>query len=87
MNTTAKLLFGTLAALTLGGGAMAHELPVKTSEVKVIYEGVDDQGRTVRVTIANDQAKSVSVASHVQQYPQLHWSAFIGSGTAASAQH
>ena len=77
-------------ALTLSGAAYAEDaLPqTPTASARTIYEGVDAAGQIVRVTISKSaDAQSVAVSSHAQQYPELNWTARIGSGTAATIAH
>ena len=96
MNTTTRFLAAAFTALAVSGAAYAEDaLPQTTAtataatpNARTIYEGVDAQGQVVRVTISKSTAApSVVVSSHAQQYPELNWTARIGSGTAATIAH
>jgi hypothetical protein len=98
MNATTRFLATAFTALALSGAAYAEDaLPQATvtttaaaasPSARTIYEGVDAQGQVVRVTISKSTgAQSVVVSSHAQQYPELNWTARIGSGTAATIAH
>jgi hypothetical protein len=89
MKAISRLLSLSLAALAVSGTVHAQDVVApKTAEAKTIYEGLDAQGQIVRVTISKSAgAQPVSVSSHVPQYPELHWTAHIGSGTAATIAH
>jgi hypothetical protein len=97
MNATTRFLATAFTALALSGAAYAEDaLPQATvtstaaaaSPARTIYEGVDAQGQIVRVTISKStDSQSVVVSSHAQQYPELNWTARIGSGTAATIAH
>ena len=99
MNTTTRFLATAFATLAVSGAAYAEDaLPQATAtaaaaaspnaSARTIYEGVDAQGQIVRVTISKSTgAQAVVVSSHAQQYPELNWTARIGSGTAATIAH
>jgi hypothetical protein len=90
MKTTTRFLATAFTALAVSGAAYAEgALPqTTTASARTIYEGVDAQGQIVRVTISKSTgAQSVVVSSHAQQYPELNWTAHIGSGTAATIAH
>jgi hypothetical protein len=100
MNATTRFLTTAFTALALSGAVYAEDaLPQATvtttaaaaaasPSARTIYEGVDAQGQIVRVTISKSTgAQSVVVSSHAQQYPELNWTARIGSGTAATIAH
>jgi hypothetical protein len=89
MNATTRFLATAFTALALSGAAYAEDaLPQTPASARTIYEGVDAQGQIVRVTISKStDSQSVVVSSHAQQYPELNWTARIGSGTAATIAH
>jgi hypothetical protein len=95
MSATTRFLTAAFTALALSGAAYAEDaLPQATAaaaaspSARTIYEGVDAQGQVVRVTISKStDSHSVVVSSHAQQYPELNWTARIGSGTAATIAH
>jgi hypothetical protein len=89
MKATTRFLAATFTALTVSGAVYAEDaLPQTPASARTIYEGVDAQGQVVRVTISKSTgAQSVAVSSRTQQYPELNWTARIGSGTAATIAH
>ena len=89
MKTTTRFLATAFTALALTGAAYAEDaLPQTPASARTIYEGVDAQGQIVRVTISKStDSQPVVVSSHAQQYPELNWTARIGSGTAATIAH
>jgi hypothetical protein len=89
MKATTRFLAATFTALALSGAVYAEDaLPQAPASGRTIYEGVDAQGQIVRVTISKSTgAQSVVVSSHTPQYPELNWTARIGSGTAATTAH
>ena len=89
MNATTRFLATAFTTIALSGAAYAEDaLPQTPASAKTIYEGVDAQGQIVRVTISKStSAQSVVVSSHAQRYPELNWTAHIGSGTAATIAH
>ena len=89
MNATTRFLAAAFTALVVSGAVYAEDaLPQTPASARTIYEGVDAQGQVVRVTISKPtDTQSVVVSSHAQQYPELNWTARIGSGTAATIAH
>ena len=89
MKTTTRFLAAAFTTIALSGAAYAEDaLPQTAASSRTIYEGVDAQGQIVRVTISKSTgAQSIVVSSHAQQYPELNWTAHIGSGTAATIAH
>jgi hypothetical protein len=88
MKMITPLLALSLAAGAVSGTVYAQDGSSKTSDAKTIYEGVDARGQIVRVTVSSPAAgQPISVSSRAPQYPELHWTARIGSGTAAVIAH
>jgi hypothetical protein len=89
MKTLSRLVAVSLTAIAVSGGVHAKDAALpRSSEAKTIYEGVDSQGQIVRVTVSSAAgAQPVVVASHATQYPELHWTAHIASGSAATIAH
>jgi hypothetical protein len=89
MKTITRLVAISLTAIAVSGAVHAKDAALpRPSEAKTIYEGVDSQGQIVRVTVSSDAgAKPVAVSSRVPQYPELHWTAHIASGSAATIAH
>ena len=89
MKTLSRLVAISLTAIAVSGAVHAEDATLpRPSEAKTIYEGVDSQGQIVRVTVSSTAGtQPVVVASHATQYPELHWSAHIASGSAATIAH
>jgi hypothetical protein len=88
MKTISRLVAVSLSAIAVSGAVHAEDAPPRASAAKTIYEGVDSQGQIVRVTVSsNAGANPVVVSSRAPQYPELHWTAHIASGTAATIAH
>ena len=89
MNATTRFLAAAFTTIALSGAAYAEDaLPQTAASARTIYEGVDAQGQIVRVTISKSTgAQAVVVSSDAQQYPELNWTARIGSGAAATIAH
>jgi hypothetical protein len=55
---------------------------------KAVYEGLDDKGRVIRLTISNlhvDAFERVTPPG-AARHPEPHWSSLFGTGTAAEAE-
>jgi hypothetical protein len=88
MKTISRLVAVSLSAIAVSGAVHAEGAQPRASEAKTIYEGVDSQGQIVRVTVSSTAAANpVAVSSRAPQYPELHWTAHIASGTAATIAH
>ncbi len=85
----ARFVAASLTALLVSGTIYAHDtVPKASSDATTIYEGVDAQGQIVLITISKSKdAQPVIVSSHAPRYPELNWTAHIGSGTAATIAH
>jgi hypothetical protein len=86
MRTLPRIVALSITALAFGGAAFAQDVQSKASEVRTVYEGVDAQGRIVKVTVTSS-AGNPAVAVATPSAPELHWTAHIGSGNAASIPH
>ena len=88
MKSISRLIAVSLSAIAVSGAVRAEGAQPRASEAKTIYEGVDSQGQIVRVTVSSTTgANPVAVSSGAPQYPELHWTAHIASGTAATIAH
>jgi hypothetical protein len=87
MHTFKLVILSAAASFSLG--AVAHaDVASNSTEVaaaKAVYEGKDSQGRIVRLTVSDPNVATFTRVPAVS--PQLHWSARIGTGTAASLEH
>jgi hypothetical protein len=89
MRTLNLMILSAAASFSLGAVAQA-DVASNSTEVaatKAVYEGKDSQGRTVRLTISDPNVATFTrVPAASPHYPELHWSARIGTGTAASLE-
>jgi hypothetical protein len=90
MKTPRMLAVAALAPLLLSAIAYAADAlnPSESTTDKVVYEGTDTHGRIVHLTVPNlGVATLIQVSPVTQHYPQLHWTASIGSGSAGELEH
>ena len=82
-------LFSAVASLALCTNALAdepnHTRSVESGKHFAVYEGVDERGRIVRLTVPDVTVETFDRVSQPKaaSYPKLHWTALIGTGTAA----
>jgi hypothetical protein len=89
MKAPRMFALAATAALLLSGIAHAADAPNPSESTtdKVVYEGTDTQGRIVHLTIPDlGIATLIQVSPVTQHYPQLHWTASIGSGGAGELE-
>jgi hypothetical protein len=90
MRTLKLMILSAAASFALGAVAQA-DVASNSTEVaaaKAVYEGKDSQGRIVQLTVSDPNVATFTRVPAVNpHYPQLHWSARIGTGTAASLEH
>jgi hypothetical protein len=91
MKSVKLFVLSAASSLLLGAVAQAQDAapPRQAAVAKVVYEGTDAQGRVVRLTIPGVSVETlvrVSQDTGRPHYPELHWSARIGTGTAASLE-
>ena len=82
LAVAASVLFGTMAQAGDSGP------PVDKPMSKAVYEGVDAQGRLIRLTISDLEVATFSRV-HPESPPEHtvpHWTSLIGTGTAAQAE-
>jgi hypothetical protein len=79
LSTAATFLLATLAHAEDG----SHS--AKGNPGKAVYEGLDAQGRVVRLTVSDARVETFERVSppKVRHYPEPHWTSRIGTGTAA----
>jgi hypothetical protein len=90
MRTFNLVILSAAVSLSLGAVAQADDASnsAVVAATKAVYEGKDSQGRIVRLTVSDaDVATFTRVPAVSPHYPELHWSARIGTGTAASLEH
>jgi hypothetical protein len=70
-----------ILALSLVGAGSAYAAGKQT-----VYEGVSVDGKRVKLTIAEGGPEVLIQVDRQPELPQPHWTALIGTGTAASVQ-
>jgi hypothetical protein len=86
MKPLERILALSITALAFGGTVYAQDAQREATDVKTIYQGLDAQGRVVKVTVTRAEGAPV-VAVTTPSSAAVHWTAHIGSGTAASIPH
>jgi hypothetical protein len=91
MKGVKLFVLSAASSLLLGAVAQAQDAapPRQAAGAKVVYEGTDAQGRVVRLTIPDvgvETLARVSQDASRPRYPELHWTARIGTGSAASLE-
>jgi hypothetical protein len=88
MRAIKMFMLSTAASLLLLAAVAYAEDSSRSAEGnagKAVYEGLDAQGRVVRLTVSDARVETferVSPAT-VRHYPEPHWTSRIGTGTAA----
>jgi hypothetical protein len=77
-----------LAALANANSARADEVASATEQhaTQAVYEGVDTDGRQIRLTISDAAGPKLLVRVDGRALPAQHWTSLIGTGTAASLE-
>jgi hypothetical protein len=90
MRTLKLMILSAAAAASFSLGAVAQaDVGSNSTEAtnKAVYEGKDSQGRIVQFTVLDPNVATFTrVSTTTAHYPELHWSARIGTGTAASIE-
>ena len=90
MQVFKMLMLSTATSLFLAAVAHAEDRP-RSAEVnagKAVYQGLDAQGRVVRLTVSDARVETFERVSppKVRHYPEPHWTSRIGTGTAAEGE-
>jgi hypothetical protein len=92
MKFTKSFALAATSSLLLATAVQA-ENSVRVCEAaagRTEYVGIDAQGKVVRLTIAGVTVPAFLRTSRPEdstRYPQAHWTAKIGAGSAASFEH
>jgi hypothetical protein len=88
MRLMTVLALSSVAALTAAGSARAENASSATSQqlAAAVYEGVDANGKRVRLTITDSGPEVLIQVDRRPALPGPHWTAMIGTGTAAAIQ-
>jgi hypothetical protein len=86
MRAINMFMLSTAASLVLATVAHAADTSrsAEKNAGKAVYEGLDAQGRIVRLTVSDARVETFERVSppKVRHYPQPHWTSRIGTGTA-----
>jgi hypothetical protein len=87
MRAIKMFMLSTAAGLLLAAVAHAEDSSrsAEGNAGKAVYEGLDAQGRVVRLTVSDARVEIFERVSpsKVRHYAEPHWSSRIGTGTAA----
>jgi len=76
-----------LSAVTSLAGAAEAAAPATGQQLaQAVYEGVSADGKRVRLTISDGGPEVLIRVDRQPALPQPHWTALIGTGTAASIE-
>jgi len=77
MRTMTVLVLSTVAALAAGKSALAENAAPATGQhlAQAVYEGVNTDGKRVRLTISDSGPKVLHSVDRRPALPQPHWSA------------
>jgi len=74
------------AVTSLAGAAEAASPATGQRLAQAVYEGVSADGKRVRLTISDGGPEVLIRVDRQPALPQPHWTALIGTGTAASIE-
>jgi hypothetical protein len=88
MRLMTVLALSSVAALAAGESARAENVSPATGQhlAEAVYEGVDTDGKRVRLTISDGGPEVLIRVDRRPALPEPHWSALIGTGTAAAIE-
>ncbi len=94
MRLMTVLTISTVAALTAAQAAHAENLENAGNVgsaagqhlAAAVYEGVDTDGKRVRLTISEGGPEVLIRVDRQPALPSVHWSALIGTGNAAAVE-
>ena len=88
MRLMTVLMVSSVAALAAAESALAdNALPATAQQqTEAVYEGVNTDGQRVRLTISEGGPEVLIRVDRRPALPELHWTALIGTGAAASVE-
>jgi hypothetical protein len=88
MRLMTVLVLSTVTALAAGEAARAANATPATGQhlPEAVYEGVNTDGKRVRLTISAGGPEIVIRVDGRPALPEPHWTALIGTGTAAAIE-
>ena len=88
MRFMTVLVVSTVAALAAGQSALADNASptIGAHSSEAVYEGVDTDGKRVRLTISEGGPEVLIRVDRRAALPEPHWTALIGTGTAAAVE-
>jgi hypothetical protein len=88
MKLLAVVVLASVAALASGKYAQAEDAATVSEQhsTDAVYEGVATDGKRVRLTISEGGPEVLIRVDRRPALPEAHWTALIGTGTAASVE-
>jgi hypothetical protein len=88
MRLMTLLAASSIAALAAGQTALAENAIPTTAQslTEAVYQGVDTDGKRVRLTISERGPEVLVRVDRSPALPGPHWTALIGTGTAAAVE-
>jgi hypothetical protein len=88
MKTMTVLMLSSVAALAASQYAQAEDAAAIADQpaAHAVYQGVDSEGRLVRLTISEGGPAVFVRVDRRPALPEPHWSALIGTGSAAAVE-
>jgi hypothetical protein len=88
MRTMTVLVLSSVAALAAGQSALAENVTPATGQhlAAAVYEGVNADGKRVKLTISEGGPEVLIRVDRRPALPEQHWTALIGTGTAAAIE-
>ncbi len=88
MRLITVLVLSSVAALATGESALAENALPATGQhlAAAVYEGVNADGKRVKLTISEGGPEVLIRVDRQAALPAPHWTALIGTGTAAAIE-
>lgn len=88
MRLMTLLAASSIAALAAGQTALAENSITTTGRnlTEAVYQGVDTDGKRVKLTISEGGPQVLVRVDRSPALPGPHWTALIGTGTAAAVE-
>lgn len=88
MRLLTVLVLSSVAALAAGKSALAENASPAAGQhlAQAVYEGVNADGKRVKLTISEGGPEVLIRVDRQPTLPAPHWTALIGTGTAASIE-
>ena len=88
MRLMTVLVLSSVAALAAGKSARAENATPTAGQhlADAVYQGVNADGKRVKLTISESGPEVLFRVDRQPALPEPHWTALIGTGTAASIE-